>query len=128
MEGTGKKPDYYKCIRAKIPESQIAVFAERNTYSVIPDLEFKYNDKDSTPDTMAGYLQTRSGDSGGTYWTYEAVNENIKKSILIAIHSSSHDNIKISTDKASQCRIMATKITDDILQWIKEMSGMQRFI
>ena len=80
------------------------------------------------PDTMAGYLQARSGDSGGTYWTYETVNENVKRPILIAIHSSSSNNRKISIDKASQCRMMATKITDDILKWIKEISGMQRVI
>ena len=128
LEGTGKKPDSHKCIRAKIPESQIAVFVERNTYSVQVDLEFKNVKKDSLPDLTAGYVQTRTGDSGGTYWTYDTVNENDVRSIMIAIHSSSHPNDKISTDKASQCRMMATKITDDILEWIKQMSGMQKVI
>ena len=80
------------------------------------------------PDLTAGYVQTRSGDSGGAYWTYDTVIENDVRSIMIAIHSSSMPNIEISTDKASQCRMSATKITDDILKWIKEMSGMQKVI
>ena len=77
---------------------------------------------------MAGYVQTMPGDSGGTYWTYDTVLENDKRSIMIAIVSGGLKIFKISTDKASQCRMIATKIGDDILKWIKEMSGMQRVI
>ena len=65
------------------------------------------------------------GDSGGPYWTYDRLIENEKRSILVAIHSNydGNDRLSITTDEKSQCRMSATKITDDILQWIKEMSG-----
>lgn len=49
------------------------------------------------------------GDSGGPYWTYrDAV-----------------PALEITTERLYQCRMSATKITDDILKWIKMISGIE---
>ena len=117
--------NYYKCIKAKIPKAQFAVFLDKSKNDEIVDLDFSFHSQDSHPKNVAGYIQTMIGDSGGPYWTYDRLIENEKRSILVAIHSNydGNDRLSITTDEKSQCRMSATKITDDILQWIKEMSG-----
>ena len=122
--------NYYKCIKAKIPKAQFAVFLDKSKNDEIVDLDFSFHSQDSHPKNVAGYIQTMIGDSGGPYWTYDRLIENEKRSILVAIHNGKfyhsmdgRNRLSITTDEKSQCRMSATKITDDILQWIKEMSG-----
>ena len=45
------------------------------------------------------------------------------RAIVVAIHNDGTERSSVSIDKSSKCRMMATKITKDILLWIKETSG-----
>ena len=45
------------------------------------------------------------------------------RAIVVAIHNEGSDYLRVSVDKRLKCRMMATKITADILGWIKKTSG-----
>ena len=115
---------YYKCIKPKIPETQVAVFVEKLTNERETVLDYEHDRQDTYGDDTTGYVTPLSGDSGGPYWTYDRLNANDVRSVLIAIHISGEDSTDISSDKYAQCRIKSTKITDDILRWVKDKSGI----
>ena len=65
---------YYKCIQAKIPGGNVAVFndtSKREKGKEKSDLEYVFDRHDKPGQDTAGYVQTMFGDSGGPYWTYE---------------------------------------------------------
>ena len=74
---------------------------------------------------MTGYITTGIGDSGGPFWTYDTILENDRRAVLIAVQSSGDNFVNLRSAKDQQCRITATKITDDILAWIKYKSGIK---
>ena len=115
---------YYKCIDAKIPERQFSVFVTEE-WHLVDKLVHKHEEKDSRSDDTTGYATIGSGDSGGPYWTYDRVSKNHERSVVVAVHSSNIGSVDIKSDKQFQCRIIATKITDDILDWIKIKSGIK---
>ena len=45
------------------------------------------------------------------------------RAIVVAIHNEGSDYLKVSVGTRLKCRMMATKITADILVWIKKTSG-----
>ena len=53
---------------------------------------------------------------------------NEKRAVVIAVHSDAVPALEITTERLYQCRMSATKITDDILKWIKMTSGIERCI
>ena len=92
---------------------------------MVDKLVHKHEEKDSRSDDTTGYVTTGSGDSGGPFWTYDRVSKNEERSVVVAVLSSSIGPVDIKVDKQFRCRIIATKITDDILDWIKIKSGIK---
>ena len=89
------------------------------------DIEYKYDGQDSLNDFASGYVQAMGGDSGGSFWNYNTIMEKQKRSVAVAILSDSDDDVKFSTKRRDLCRMGATKITNDMLKWIKEISGLR---
>ena len=121
---TKNHQEFYKCIQPKIVETRFAVFIEEKKGEELIDLEYKYDSQDTRADEASGYVQTMGGDSGGPYWTTDTLLGKDKRSVLVAIHSDSIKHVPITTEKRYRCRTSATKITDNILRWIKAKSGI----
>ena len=118
---------YHKCIKAKLAGASVSVFEDNNNDNEDIDerkIQHKSDDKDTISDDTAGYIQTMVGDSGGPYWTYDAVLDNKMRATVVAIHNDSVGRrLRVTVDKSKKCRMTSTKITEDILVWIKEISG-----
>ena len=118
---------YYKCIQAKLSGAHFSIFEDKNTDSEDIDernIEFKNNEQDTISGDTAGYIQNAAGDSGGPYWTYDTMLDKKMRAIVVAIYNDGADRLSVSVDKSLKCRMTATKITKDILVWIKETSGI----
>ena len=122
---------YHKCIKAKLSGARFSVFVDDNNDNEDIDerrITHKNDDKDSISDDAAGYIQTMVGDSGGSYWTYDTMLENKMRAIVLAIHNDSQRRWRVTVGKSKKCRMTATKITEDILVWIKEISGTASYM
>ena len=115
---------HHKCVDAKLAQPKFAVFVDKSNGENI-DIEYKYDGQDSLDDITSGYVQAMGRDSGGSFWTYNTIMEKQKRSVAIAILSDSDDDVKLSTKRRDLCRIGATKITNDMLKWIKDLSGLR---
>ena len=107
-----------------IPEATFGIFIERNEKTKEPVLEFKIQEHASHERDTSGYIAPQSGDSGSPYWTHNTLIENDLRATLVAVHSTGGTSIRLSTDSYYQCRLTTTKITDDILRWVKEKSSI----
>ena len=100
------------------------------------DKQLKYaktseNDK-PRPEGEGGYLSMFSGDSGSPYWmTFKDNRENEDVTAIIAVqqgvfHTVGDDDEVDEPARITQgeCRQIATKLTNDILEWIKDKSGI----
>lgn len=94
----------------------------------ISKIEHRNDDQDTISDDTSGFIQNMIGDSGGPYWTYDTMLGNEIRAIVVAIHNDAFDDSSFSLNKHTQCRMSATKITKDILVWIKHISGMPSYI
>ena len=117
--------DVYKCIRSIIPTASTYVF------SLDPQSDsLKYEkivNKDEAPKDASGYVTSYVGDSGSLYWK----TEDPGRAIAIAIVSSKvgpkfEPVAQFSENPELQCNQKATKVTEDIVQWIKEKSNIPR--
>lgn len=117
---------YFKCIKAKLPQTQAAIFVDTNIFVDPKNVVLKYlwDEQDPRYDDHTGYSAASIGDSGGPYWTYDTIYENDLRAVAVAVHNAGNPYVNIESDKDFQCRIRATKITDDILDWLKKKSGI----
>ena len=126
----------YKCIKPVLPRAVTGIFSKTK----LQNLKFEGNSQDDErPSKETGHVRTSYGDSGSPYWIPADLFEPIGKSksqitdykaTLVAIHSSrvghKKDFPRYSEDEMEKCRMKATKLTDDIIKWAKEKSGISK--
>ena len=128
-----KHQAHYKCVESKLIQPKFAVFVDKNKDGGNVDIEYSHDGQDSLDAFTSGHVKTEGGDSGGSFWSYYSstiyystiVPQKQKRSVAVAILSDDHDSPKFSTERKHFCRIGATKITNDMLTWIKEISGLK---
>ena len=114
----------FKCIKAIPPRAMNAIFNEINEDG---DLQYHENVEDPTrPDNEHGYVSPSFGDSGSPYW----MEDDTDTSTLIAIHygtSKKKDKSRgwYDNDPFWQCRIIATKVTREMVDWIREKEAKE---
>ena len=118
----------FKCIGPDIPRANTAIFVKERQGVLKPRLRLVGEVFDEGPSHASGYISTAHGDSGGPYWTTGDVNKPTR-AILVAIHNSGAHfkglaKAGYSEDPYNRCMGFATKITENILRWIKIKSGM----
>ena len=124
---TGTMQSVFKCIKSIPPRAMNAIF---NEIDKIGNLEFSNNVEDpQRPDDEHGYMSTGFGDSGSPYWM-----EKDGISTLIAINHGTIPNKKVpyksrgwyDNDQLWQCRIIATQVTKEMVDWIKEKETQEK--
>lgn len=125
---TEEEQSVYKCLKAVPPKAKNGVFKE----SIYSKDQFSFikpeKDKERPLDEETGYVSPAEGDSGGGYWTYRLKDGELRH-ILVAIASwvgreEGEAYASYTNNAKYQCRIGATKITDDILRWITDLDGI----
>ena len=122
-----KHQAHYKCVESNLKQPKFAVFVDKNKDGGNVDIEYSHDGQDSLDAFTSGHVETGGGDSGGSFWSYysSTILEKQKRSVAVAILSDGYENVFFSTKKKYFCRIGATKITNDMLKWIKEISGLK---
>ena len=122
----------YKCIKSIIPRSSTHIFS-RYFRGNIEELKVEYELKDELLDELetynvkdaSGHVAPYAGDSGSPYWITDASN----RAILIALVSSKvgpkfEPKTVFNENQEMKCRDKATKITEDVVLWIKRHAGI----
>ena len=132
---------YYKCIVATQPRASIAIFY----YDKDDKIKFWGMRKEEKVEPTIGYPHTGPGDSGSPIWTHvtypgedlaedsdpnldeKGRNENsYQKNTLIAVNSRGYSykvlwNHRKDYNQVIKCSQQATKLTNDIILWIRNM-------
>ena len=129
---------FYKCVKPILPRAVSGIFSKNRKYIFPEQLKFKeHAQDDERPSKESGHVRPSYGDSGSPYWIpaeiFEPISKNRAplspyKATIVAIHSSKvgpkNEVPKYSEDGKEQCTIKVTKLTDDIIKWVKERSGI----
>ena len=132
---------YYKCLTVKHPTSYIAIFTKDQNGK----LEYRVNRKDESgndPSNFLPYQASGPGDSGSPWSTTVDVDasdddesdddgpstskkrrkDKDKRHVIVGIHS--RGDLKATCKKpkkSTSCIQKTTKLTEDIVAWIKSM-------
>ena len=110
-----------------IPRADNAIFFEQ------PDGTLRFDDfwqDDGPPATDTGYKSAYTGDSGSPYWMESEVEGEARQTVL-AVHNTHYGKPPptiYSTNALDQCRMLATKVTADVVNWIKTISDSKNFL
>lgn len=116
--------EVYKCIQPTIPKADNAVFTEESLKGKL-EWETWYQD-DEIVEMEHGYQKTASGDSGSGYFVFQDDEEGHLRATIVAVHSSTKDIFEAHT-KTTKCRGKATKLTDEMIAWIKEKDPIHMY-
>ena len=71
------------------------------------------------------HVTTSYGDSGGSFWKYDASNRAIVVSIVSSLVGPKYGpKITLMEIPEMQCNDKATKLTEEIVLWIKDKAGI----
>ena len=104
----------YKCIQGKAPRAWNAIFVEKRDAS----LTFKAWFQDERAETDSGYVATAPGDSGSPIWIENNDINGVITRTIIAVLEGGHDSNHFSTNIRRQCRDYATKVSEEVVDWI----------
>ena len=126
----------FKCIKPKLPRAETAVFSinKKHTKDMFwhhNHLKFMEFQKDEDrPDEETGYKVAYLGDSGSPYWVQSKDNKGNKRFTVLAINNGLTNDLfrnnpaEVIKDEYYQCRQIATKLTEEIVKWVKVKSGI----
>ena len=121
-------PKVYKCASTILPQARTAVFTLLKI-SASNRLIFKEYYKDDKNEKDSGFTSAWFGDSGAPYWTMERT-RNGELATIVSVHTG-QDSQYVKRIKAGRmgtneaCDMVVTKITKDILKWIKSTAGIK---
>ena len=130
--------DVFKCVIPILPRAKTAVFIRKGKYKLTFDNQI---DEDAPrPDGETGYSSHASGDSDAPFMVAPSPTdpnkpkgdaENRYTFVAIVSHRDAINGRNIKqpaaiylTDKYDQCRMISSKMTREILKWIKVRAGI----
>ena len=120
--------DTFKCLEAKLPLAITAIFETEGSQSgdrlqmkneLRQDHEHPYLDGEA-------YLAAGKGDSGSPFWIDSFDDDQNYRKTVVAVLEASHGMLYDPLYDPSVtriCRTYATKLTNEILHWIKKKAG-----
>ena len=122
-----KIANHYKCVVPRFPRATIGVFAENE----LEELEFKGMKKDQNdlrvPDYLGSfkaYNAAGPGDAGAPVLRTVSDLNGDRRHVLIAVLSqTSRLNETIQEKMNTKCISDASKITSDVVKWIKDLDS-----
>ena len=121
----------YKCIESIIPRaSTFSFFAIRHPLRdknrVYEKLEYEgVSDQDDENRLGSQHVTTFYGDSGSPYWKYDTSNRAVVVSIVSSqVGPKYGPRTTLMENPKMLCNEKATKLTEEIVLWIKEKAGI----
>ena len=112
----GLNQEVFKCIKEVIPRANNVIFRERNAEGDLDPVYRQFEDP-HRPGDEHGYIQPYHGDSGSPFWITTSAGQSIVVAIEHAITTAKQGGY-YGNELAHRCRTRATKLTDDMLNWI----------
>ena len=117
---------HYRCLKPILPRANIAIFKEDKAGA----LSFQnWDQEQQRPPNELGYLGSSLGDSGSSYVKLTKDSKGDERNVMIAIHGSGlphPTNTEYSDDPFNACRLRATKISSDVLGWIRSLREYEK--
>ena len=127
-----------KCIKSKIPSASTFLFSRtlrkknfllrlfRNQNKFYEKLEYEeVVRQDDENKRGSSHVRTYAGDSGSPFWKYDASNRAIVVSIVSSKVGPKYGPIVTLMDNPDmQCNQKATKLTEEVVLWIKDKAGI----
>ena len=117
---------HYRCLKPILPQANIAIFKEDKAGA----LSFQHWDQEKQrPPNELGYLGSSLGDSGSSYVKLTEDRNGEERNVMISIHGSGMPhptNTEYSDDALNECRLRATKISSDVLGWIRSLREYEK--
>ena len=107
----------YKCIHPIIPKADNALFIKESPNGKL--IFDSWQQDEEILEMEHGYQHSSHGDSGNGYFVQRKDSEGRIRSTIVAVNSGGR-NIFNPLTKTTKCRNYATKLTDEIIAWIKE--------
>ena len=116
----------YRCVIGILPRADSAIFIEHQDGS----LAFQnWIQDEPRPPNESGYLGSFEGDSGSPYLTSTKDDEGKERQVIVAVHHAGFrapEITKYQDDPLEKCRMKATKISSDVLQWLGKIMNYER--
>ena len=134
----------YKCIKSIIPRASTFSFSRtlrndwtpfftilnphRNKNEVYEKLEYEEaSEQDDENNHGSQHVIPFYGDSGSPYWKYDDASN---RAVVVSIHSSKvgpkyGPRITLMENLDMQCNHKATKLTEEVVLWIKQKAGIK---
>ena len=118
----------YKCIKPKFPQAITAVYESDERGEI--RFTGKYKEDEQRPEEETGYLSTFVSDSGSPFWTETTDWIGRKRATIVALVQGAgkigaqYDPTVFINDEYYQCRMIGTKLTKNIVDWVKKKSGI----
>ena len=127
-----------KCIISKIPSASTFLFSrtlrKRNLLLRLLRNQNKYDEKleyekvvrqDDENKRGSSHVRVYAGDSGSPFWKYDGSNRAIVVSIVSSKVGPKYGPIVTLMDNPHmQCNQKATKLTEEVVLWIKDKAGI----
>ena len=122
-----------KCIKSIIPRASTYLFSRtlqtktlRNKNKDYEKLEYEeVVEQDEEIKGASGHVTTYSGDSGSPYWKYDSSKRAIVVSIVTSKVGPKFDpRSSLLENPEMQCNNKATKLTEEVVSWIKAKAGI----
>ena len=116
----------YKCIKTIIPKASTHVFSQDQQTGSLKFENIVIQDESSKD--ASGYVTTFVGDSGSLYWKTDSTGRAVAISIVNSKVGPKFEPFSTySENPKSSCNQKSTKLTEDIVRWIKQKSGITMF-
>ena len=119
-----------KCVKSIVPRASTYIFSRTldDKYQVpimFEKLKYKGAVQDDEMKHASGHVTPYSGDSGSPYWKNDAS----KRAIVVSIVTSKvgpkvDPRSGLLENPEMQCNNKATKLTEEVVLWIKEKAGI----
>ena len=114
--------DKYKCIKYILPRAKSARFLKDEDGSLVFNV---WGKDEKRPDKESGYLSADGGDSGSPFLKSTEDDQKKERKVIVAVQTKSHitpRNTEYSDDPGLACRPAVTKVSSDIVRWIKTLN------
>ena len=122
-----------KCIKSRVPRASTYLFSRtlqtktlRNKNKDYEKLEYEeVAEQDDEIEGASGHVTTFSGDSGSPHWKYDALDRAIVVSIVSSkVGPKSDPRSRVNKNPEMECTNKATKLTEEVVSWIKAKAGI----
>ena len=121
-----------KCVKSIVPRASTHIFSrtldDKHQVPIMSEkLDYKGPVQDDEMKHASGHVTTNVGDSGSPFWKYDASRRAIVVSIVTSkVGPKFAPRSSLSETPELECNHKATKLTEEVVKWIKKKAGIPK--